>query len=50
MVQEYGLSSMRVSAFSNIALSKNKHCKIFTNTSVIGLQQKTDKWNIRYES
>lgn len=40
---------MRVSAFSNIALSKNQHCKILTNTSVIGVQRKKDKWNVRYE-
>jgi hypothetical protein len=32
MVNEYGLSSMRVAAFANLSLSHTKHCQVLTKT------------------
>lgn len=39
MVQEYGLSSMRVSAYANLALGKNQHCQVFTGATVTKVQK-----------
>lgn len=50
MVQEYGLSSLRTSAFANLALEKSRNCQTLKNTKVTKIKKTLkNRWEIFYE-
>ena len=49
LVQEYGLSSLRIAATATLALAKLPDCKVLTQTKVRTVTQTTQGWSIDTE-
>jgi 2-polyprenyl-6-methoxyphenol hydroxylase-like FAD-dependent oxidoreductase len=48
LVNEYGLSSMRVAAYTNLLLARTPLCELLTQTEVTNLQRVGNKWLVTY--